>query len=170
MKNGIPDKGAVLTLASAHWFRVLSERIPGLKTHIVSAELPAALSAEERALVQHRSMLVRRLKVFPIEAIVRGYITGGAWKEYEREGTVHGIKVAAEMKLSQAFPEPLYTPSTKAPAGEHDVNIHPSEAASLVGEEYAPRIEALALQIYAVARDYAAERGIIIADTKFEFA
>jgi phosphoribosylaminoimidazole-succinocarboxamide synthase len=171
MENGIPDRGAILTLTSAHWFQVLTERIPGLKTHVVSLELPAGanLSDAERALIRHRSMQVRKLEVFPIEAIVRGYITGGAWKEYEVHGTVHGIKVAEGMKLSQAFPAAMYTPSTKAEQGQHDENIHPSQVASLIGEKYARIIEDLALKIYATAREYAAERGIIIADTKFEF-
>lgn len=170
MKNGIPNKGALLTLTSAHWLRLLSERIPGLRTHLISLDLPACLSEEEKALVKHRSMQVRKLKVFQIEAIVRGYITGSAWKEYERSGTVHGIRVAAGMKLAQAFPEALYTPSTKAEQGQHDENIHPAEVESLIGEKYALRIQELALKIYNIAKEYAAERGIIIADTKFEFA
>jgi phosphoribosylaminoimidazole-succinocarboxamide synthase len=115
-------------------------------------------------------MQVRKLKVFPIEVIVRGYITGSAWKEYKISGTVHGIPIAAGLKEAQAFPQgAIYTPSTKAEAGEHDENIHPSEAAKLVGDKYASRIEELALKLYTTARDYAYERGIIIADTKFEF-
>jgi len=115
-------------------------------------------------------MQVRKLKIFPIEAIVRGYITGSAWKEYQRTSTVHTIPIAPGLLESQAFPNgPIYTPSTKAPAGENDQNIHPSEAATLIGIKYAQRIEDLALSLYIAARDYAAERGIIIADTKFEF-
>lgn len=115
-------------------------------------------------------MRVRKLRVFPIEAIVRGYITGSAWKEYQQSSTVHGIKIEAGLKESQAFPQgAVYTPSTKAEAGQNDQNIHPTVAAQLVGEKYASRIEQLALKLYTTARDYAAERGIIIADTKFEF-
>ena len=115
-------------------------------------------------------MQVRKLKIFPIEAIVRGYITGSAWKEYQRSTTVHGISVPAGLQESEAFPNgPIYTPSTKAEAGQNDQNIHPSEAVALVGEKYAQRIEDLALSLYTAARDYAYERGIIIADTKFEF-
>jgi phosphoribosylaminoimidazole-succinocarboxamide synthase len=115
-------------------------------------------------------MQVRKLKVFPIEAIVRGYITGSAWKEYQRTSTVHGIPVAAGLREAEAFPQgAIYTPSTKAEAGQNDQNIHPSEAAVIVGAKYAQRIEELAIQLYTTARDYAAERGIIIADTKFEF-
>lgn len=115
-------------------------------------------------------MQVRKLKVFPIEAIVRGYITGSAWKEYQRSSTVHGIPVPAGLREAEAFPQgAIYTPSTKAEAGQNDENIHPSQAAVIVGAKYAQRIETLAIQLYTAARDYAAQRGIIIADTKFEF-
>ena len=115
-------------------------------------------------------MQVRRLKVFPIEAIVRGYIAGSAWASYQRTSTVHGIPIAKGLREAEAFPQgPIYTPSTKAEAGQNDQNIHPSEAAILVGAKYAQRIEDLAIQLYTAARGYAAQRGIIIADTKFEF-
>lgn len=135
-------------------------------------------------------MQVRKLKVFPIEAIVRGYITGSAWNEYQRSGTVHGIKVPAGLQESQEFPNgPIYTPSTKAELGGHDENIHPDQglklvsllqiiyansrlqttAAKIVGEPYASKIESLALQLYKTAHAYALSRGLIIADTKFEF-
>ncbi len=115
-------------------------------------------------------MQVRRLHIFPLEAIVRGYLTGSAWSEYTRSGTVHGISLPPGLQESQAFPSgPLYTPSTKAAPGEHDENISPERAAQIVGPDHAARIEELALQIYRVASAYAWERGIIIADTKFEF-
>jgi phosphoribosylaminoimidazole-succinocarboxamide synthase len=115
-------------------------------------------------------MVVRKLRVFPIEAIVRGYITGSAWKEYLKSNTVHGISMPKGLQEAQAFPQgAIYTPSTKAEAGKNDENIHPSKAAEIVGEKYASRIEELALKLYTTARDYAYERGIIIADTKFEF-
>lgn len=114
-------------------------------------------------------MQVRRLKVFPLEAIVRGYITGSAWKEYQRNGTVHNMQVPAGLKECEVFPQPIYTPSTKAEAGQNDQNITKAEAAEIVGPEYARRIAELALKIYTTAQAYAAERGIIIADTKFEF-
>ncbi|KAI9819381.1 MAG: Bifunctional purine biosynthetic protein ade1 [Phylliscum demangeonii] len=114
-------------------------------------------------------MQVRKLQIFPIEAIVRGYLTGSAWKEYQRQGTVHGICVPGGMHESQAFAEPLYTPSTKADAGKNDENIHPDQALRLVGEKHGRKIERLALDIYRFARDYALARGIILADTKFEF-
>lgn len=115
-------------------------------------------------------MQVRKLKIFPIEVIVRGYITGSAWREYQKSSTVHGIQIPAGLQNCQAFPQgAIYTPSTKAEAGANDENIHPSKAAEIVGEKYAQRIEDLAIKLYTTARDYAAERGIIIADTKFEF-
>lgn len=115
-------------------------------------------------------MQVRKLRIFPVEAIVRGYITGSAWKEYQRAGTVHGMKIEPGLKEAQAFPQgAIYTPSTKAEAGQNDENIHPDEAAKIVGDKYAAKIEDLALKLYTAARNYAAERGIIIADTKFEF-
>lgn len=114
-------------------------------------------------------MLVRKYKILPIEAIVRGYLTGSAWKEYKKTGTVHGIKIRAGMQESEAFDTPIYTPSTKADLGDHDENIHPDEAVKIVGEENAKKIADLALKLYIKAKDYAATRGIIIADTKFEF-
>ena len=114
-------------------------------------------------------MTVRKLKVFPIEAIVRGYITGSAWSSYKKTGAVNGKQLPEGLKESEQFPEPLYTPSTKAELGQHDENISTEEAAKIVGEKYARRIEDLALQVYKTARDHALTKGIIIADTKFEF-
>ncbi len=114
-------------------------------------------------------MLVRKLKVFPVEAIVRGYITGSAWSSYKKTGEVNGKKMPPALQESQEFPEPIYTPSTKAELGQHDENISTEQAAQILGEKYAKRIEDLSLQLYKAARDYAREKGIIIADTKFEF-
>ncbi|KAI9795491.1 MAG: Bifunctional purine biosynthetic protein ade1 [Piccolia ochrophora] len=170
LENGIPHKGSLLTLLSVHWFSVLSSSLPTLRTHLVSLEIPSVIPSELRGPLRNRSMQVRKLQIFPIEAIVRGYITGSAWKEYQTRGTVHGIPVPDGLQESQEFPGgPLYTPSTKAEAGENDENIHPSKAIELVGEKYASQIEQLSLTLYKTARDYARERGIIIADTKFEF-
>lgn len=170
MANGVPKKGSLLTLLSVHWFSVLPKLVPELKTHFVTLDIPASVPQSQHALLKHRSMQVRKYKIFPIEAIVRGYITGSAWKEYQKSGTVHGIPVAAGLKECEQFPGgAIYTPSTKAEAGANDENIHPSKAAEIVGEKYAKRIEVLALSLYKAARDYALERGIIIADTKFEF-
>jgi phosphoribosylaminoimidazole-succinocarboxamide synthase len=168
--QGIPSKGVLLTLLSAHWFSVLPTLIPSLRTHFLTLSLPSSIPNEQKHLIHNRSMQVRKLKIFPIEAIVRGYVTGSAWKEYQRTSTVHGIPIAQGLQESQAFPQgAIYTPSTKAEAGQNDQNIHPSEAAVIVGAKYAQRIEHLALELYTTARDYAMERGIIIADTKFEF-
>jgi len=169
MENGVPDKGLVLTLITAHWFRLLQQRIPDLKTHFLSLELPAAVPQSQVARLKGRSMLVRKLKVFPIEAVVRGYITGSAWSSYRKTGEVNGKRLPEGLQESQEFPEPIYTPSTKAELGQHDENISTEQAAQIVGEKYAKRIEQLSLQIYKVARDYARQKGIIIADTKFEF-
>lgn len=172
LKPGIPDKGAILTLISAHWFGVLVERIPGLRTHFITLDIPAnVVSADEARAIKNRSMHVRKLEVLKIEAIVRGYITGSAWKEYQAKGTVHGIAMPEGMQLSQKFPKAIYTPSTKAPAGQHDENIHPDDAWKELGDkETARKVEELSLAIYNTAAEYAEERGIILADTKFEFA
>jgi phosphoribosylaminoimidazole-succinocarboxamide synthase len=169
MSNGIPSKGILLTLLTAHWFRVLTSAIPGLKTHFLTLGLPSAVPQTLRPDLANRSMQVRRLEVFPVEAIVRGYITGSAWAEYQRSGTVNGKQMPRDLRESEAFPEPIYTPSTKAELGQHDENITIDRAAEIVGQKYAKRIEDLALQLYKTAREYALERGIIIADTKFEF-
>jgi len=170
MENGIPSKGTLLTLLSAHWFQLLPDLVPDLRTHFLTLSLPNSIPVSERSLLQNRSMLVRKLHIFPIEAIVRGYITGSAWKEYSKTSTVHGITIESGLRECQAFPAgAIYTPSTKAEAGANDENIHPETAAKIVGEKYAARIEELALKLYTAARDYALGRGIIIADTKFEF-
>ncbi|KAJ4311615.1 Bifunctional purine biosynthetic protein ade1 [Fusarium piperis] len=171
MKNGIPDKGKILNLISAHWFKVLTDRIPGLRTHFITLDVPAGVTPEEAKAIKDRSMQVRRLQVVKLESIVRGYLTGSAFKEYKKSGTVHGISVEPGMEEAQKFKQPLWTPSTKADAGEHDENIHPDDAWKEVGDrETADRVKELSLKIYEEASKYAEERGIILADTKFEFA
>lgn len=171
LSNGVPDKGHILCQLSSHWFDILRQRVPELKHHVISMSPPAEIvTTEERALLRGRCMHIRSLKVFPIEAIVRGYITGSAWSEYSKSGTVHGIQVPNGLELCQEFPGgPMYTPSTKAPIGEKDENISPEQARKLVGDKYANQIEALALKVYKAAHAYALERGIVIADTKMEF-
>ncbi|KAJ5460155.1 Phosphoribosylaminoimidazole-succinocarboxamide synthase [Penicillium daleae] len=170
MENGVPNKGVLLTLCTKTWFQILTQAIPTLRTHFLTLDLPPQIPESLRPKLQNRSMQVRKLRILPIEAIVRGYITGSAWKEYRTSGTVHGIKVPAGLKESEAFPDgPIYTPSTKAELGEHDENIHPDQAAAIVGEPYASTIASLAVQLYKAAHTYALERGVIIADTKFEF-
>ncbi|KAI8723873.1 Phosphoribosylaminoimidazole-succinocarboxamide synthase [Fusarium sp. LHS14.1] len=171
MKNGIPDKGKILNIISAHWFKVLQERIPDLRTHFITLDVPAGVTPEEAKAIKDRSMQVRRLEVVKLESIVRGYLTGSAFKEYKKSGTVHGITVEPGMEEAQKFKQPLWTPSTKADAGEHDENIHPDDAWKEVGDrETADRVKELSLKIYEEASKYAEERGIILADTKFEFA
>ncbi|KAK3190917.1 Bifunctional purine biosynthetic protein ade1 [Lecanicillium sp. MT-2017a] len=173
LSNGIPDKGHILCQMSSHWFKVLAERVPELKHHVISMNPPAApevVTKEEKDLLRGRCMQIRSLKVFPIEAIVRGYITGSAWNEYEKKGTVHGIPMPAGMQPCSAFVGgPIYTPSTKAPAGEKDENISPEQARKIIGDKYANKIEELALKVYKAAHEYAAEKGVVIADTKMEF-
>ncbi|KAJ5162362.1 hypothetical protein N7492_007754 [Penicillium capsulatum] len=170
MENGVPGKGVLLTLCTQTWFKILSEAIPSLRTHFLTLDLPSQIPESLRPTLQNRSMQVRKLRILPIEAIVRGYITGSAWKEYQKSGTVHGIPIPAGLKESEAFPNgPIYTPSTKAEQGEHDENIHPDQATAIVGEPYASAIATLAVQLYKAAHAYALERGVIIADTKFEF-
>ncbi|KAK7207534.1 hypothetical protein BZA70DRAFT_243870 [Myxozyma melibiosi] len=168
MKNGIPEKGKLLTQISKFWFSILADVCPN---HFITCDvssLPEPVQKYKDQL-EGRSMLVRKFKILPIEAIVRGYLTGSAWKEYKSKGTVHGIKVREGMRESEAFDTPIYTPSTKAELGEHDENIHPDEAVKIIGEENAKKIAELAVKLYVKAKDYAAGRGIIIADTKFEF-
>jgi phosphoribosylaminoimidazole-succinocarboxamide synthase len=170
MANGIPNKGVLLTLCTQKWFQILTEAIPTLKTHFLTLDLPPQIPESLRPVLQNRSMQVRKLHILPIEAIVRGYITGSAWKEYQKSGTVHGIPVAPGLRESEAFPDgPIYTPSTKAEQGEHDENIHPDQAAKIIGEPYASIVAELAVKLYKTAHEYALTRGVIIADTKFEF-
>lgn len=114
-------------------------------------------------------MLIRKFKLIPLEVIVRGYITGSAWKEYKTSGTVHGLSMPQGLQESQEFPEPIFTPSTKAEQGEHDENISPAQAATLVGQELCDRVASLAIKLYSKCKDYAKTKGIVIADTKFEF-
>lgn len=173
MKNGIDQKGAILTQLSQFWFKLLQSKIPSLRTHYVSLNIPQALQdrlpVEMISQLKRRSMVVKRLKVFPIESIVRGYITGSAWSSYQKNGTVCGRALPTGLQESERLRQPLWTPSTKAEVGGKDENISPAEAARIVGQAHADQIEQLSLELYNKASTYAAERGIIIADTKFEF-
>lgn len=167
MNTPIPGKGKVLTQLSLFWFDLLSSVCPN---HLVTgdmAEMPAGVQ-EYADQLTGRSMLVKSLRILPVEAIVRGYISGSGWKEYNSQGTICGIDIPAGMAESAELAEPLYTPSTKAEIGDHDENIHPDKAAEILGEQ-AQAVAQTAIQIYTTARDYAATKGIIIADTKFEF-
>ncbi|KAL4973778.1 hypothetical protein BDW66DRAFT_99612 [Aspergillus desertorum] len=170
MENGIPQKGVLLTLCTRKWFEILTTALPSLRTHFITLDLPPQIPESLRPVLQNRSMQVRKLRILPIEAIVRGYITGSAWNEYKKSGTVHGIPVKEGLRESEAFPDgPIYTPSTKAEQGEHDENIHPNKAVEILGEPYASKIAELAVTLYRIAHAYALTRGVIIADTKFEF-
>ncbi|KAI0642408.1 SAICAR synthetase [Trametes meyenii] len=168
LRNGVPDKGKVLTKISLFWFEKLKDVIP---THFVTAnveEMPEEIRKYKDTL-EGRAMLVRKAKVIPLEAIVRGYITGSGWSEYKKSGTVHGIPLPTGLVESQKLPEPLFTPSTKAEQGQHDENISPEKAASLIGPELYAKVEKAALQLYKEAADFALTKGLILADTKFEF-
>lgn len=174
LQNGIPEKGRILTGMSEFWFDKIAPGI--IKTHVLATkwdDFPEALRtrlAGVRDQVDGRAMLVRRARVIPVEAIVRGYITGSGWAEYKRSGTVHGIKLPEGLVESQEIPNgPIFTPSTKAEQGEHDENIHPDKVAELVGKELATKLADAAVKLYAKAAEHARANGIILADTKFEF-
>ncbi|KAJ3270223.1 hypothetical protein HDV01_000440 [Terramyces sp. JEL0728] len=164
----IVGKGKILTQVSNFWFDFLKDTI---KNHVITTnidEMPAIVHKYKDQLIG-RSMLVQKLKILPVEAIVRGYITGSAMVEYKKKGTVCDIPLPEGLVESQKLESPLFTPSTKAEQGDHDENIHPSKLNSIIGERYAREVEEMALKVYIKARDYAQTKGIIIADTKFEF-
>jgi phosphoribosylaminoimidazole-succinocarboxamide synthase len=166
MQNGLPGKGVVLTQISKFWFDYFSD----VPNHLISTEVAdvPGLSDEERTALAGRIMLCRKTRVVPIECIARGYITGSGWKDYQRSGKVCGIELPEGLKNSDQLAEPLFTPSTKAETG-HDENISFEEGAKVVGEELMTWLGETTLDLYGRARDYALERGIILADTKFEF-
>jgi phosphoribosylaminoimidazole-succinocarboxamide synthase len=168
MREPIPDKGRVLTAMSAFWFAQLADVVPG---HLLStdlADLPASVQAAAGdADLAGRVMLTRRADMLPVECIVRGYITGSAWKEYRRSGTMHGAALPPGLVEAERLPEPVFTPSTKAAEG-HDENISLAAAADLIGEALAAKVAETSLELYRRGSEWARERGIIIADTKFE--
>ncbi len=163
----IPGKGAVLTELSNFWF----ERIAGtISNHLTGIALADVLpDAEERAQVEGRSIVVQKLTPLPVEAIVRGYIIGSGWKDYQKTGTVCGIALPDGLRQADKLPETIYTPSTKADVGDHDENIDFAATVALVGEALAAQVRDVSIAIYNEAAAYARARGIIIADTKFEF-
>jgi phosphoribosylaminoimidazole-succinocarboxamide synthase len=167
LATGIPHKGEVLNQISLFWFDFLSDIVPN---HLVTADVaryPQSLQQYADQL-RGRSMIVRRAQMFPVECVVRGYISGSAWKEYKATGKVCGIDLPSGLRESEAFPEPIFTPSTKATSG-HDENISFASMCEIVGSEVASTLRDLTLRVYKKAADYARQRGIIIADTKFEF-
>ncbi|MCC6025908.1 MAG: phosphoribosylaminoimidazolesuccinocarboxamide synthase [Caldimicrobium sp.] len=164
----IPDKGKILTKLTLFWLNFLKDIV---ENHLITAnidEYPEVLK-KHRDVLEGRSMIVRKAKVFPVECIVRGYITGSAMKEYLKTGMVCGIPLPPGLKEADKLPEPIFTPSTKAELGSHDVNITFEEMIKIVGKETAEALKELSLKLYKTASSYAEERGIIIADTKFEF-
>lgn len=167
LATGIPHKGRVLTQISLFWFDFLADIVPN---HLITADVDQYPAAARKYADQlrGRSMLVRRADMFPVECVVRGYISGSAWKEYKATGKVSGIALPAGLKESEAFPEPIFTPSTKATTG-HDENISFDQMCEIVGVETASHLRDLTLRVYKKAAAYARQRGIIIADTKFEF-
>lgn len=167
LPNGIPRKGEVLTQLSHFWFERFASLVPNHLLARADEPLPARLQPFADRLAR-RSMIVKKAQPLPIECVVRGYLAGSGWKEYQRSQTVCGIKLPPGLQESSELPEPIFTPATKAEVG-HDENISFEQAARIVGDELAARVRELSLQIYKAARDYARQRGIIIADTKFEF-
>ncbi|MEI7814606.1 MAG: phosphoribosylaminoimidazolesuccinocarboxamide synthase [Coriobacteriia bacterium] len=168
LPDPIPFKGEVLTKLSLFWFELLGDVVPN---HLLSADV-ADLPAEFAPMAEYlrgRFMLVKKARVFPVECIVRGYLAGSGWAEYQRAGTVCGIPLAQGLVESDRLPEPIFTPSTKAEIGSHDENVSFEHAAQIIGLEAAEELRDKSLAVYSAAREHAAERGIIIADTKFEF-
>ena len=165
--NGIPDKGAVLTALSEFWFDRMKDIV---KNHIISTDVSEYPPATEpyRDVLRGRSMLVKKAEPYPVECVVRGYLAGSAVKEYRRDGSVCGIKLPAGLRESEKLSEPIFTPATKAESG-HDINISQREMADIIGKEAADFLIEKSLAIYKAASEYAASRGLILSDTKFEF-
>ena len=168
MDQGIPYKGQVLTAISLFWFEMMADLIPN---HVVATQVDdfPVETHKYRDQLEGRSMLVKKAKPLPVECIVRGYISGSGWKDYQQNGSICGIDLPAGLQESQILPETIFTPSTKAELGAHDENISIAETIKLVGPETAEKISDISKQIYTKAREFADTKGIIIADTKFEF-
>ena len=166
LPDPIPGKGIVLTALSDFWFAKLANVIPH---HLTGIAPESVVAPSERDQVAGRAMVVRKFKPLMIEAVVRGYIIGSGWKDYQKSGMVCGIKLPAGMKEAEQLPEVIFTPATKAPAGQHDENISYAEAEKIVGAALAAKVRGVSIQLYTEAAAYAKTKGIIIADTKFEF-
>lgn len=162
----IPEKGKILTAISNFWFDKLKDVVP---SHFTGDQPEDVVSAEDLPQVQGRAVVCKRLKPVPVEAIVRGYIAGSGWKEYKQQGTVCGIQLPAGLREADKLPEPIFTPSTKAAVGDHDENISYAQCEDILGAELAAKVRDTAILLYKTASEYAATRGIIIGDTKFEF-
>ena len=167
LPDPVPGKGQVLTEISNFWFAMMEDLIP---SHLTNSDLESVIEDDAvRQTLERRAIVARRLKPLPIEAVVRGYLIGSGWRDYEETGEVCGIALPAGLPQAAKLPETLFTPATKAEAGDHDENISFAEAAAMIGEPLASRVREVSIEIYERAAAYALERGIIIADTKFEF-
>ena len=168
MNDPIPDKGKILTQISTFWFGQIGDLVPN---HLVSTDVPSFPSACQAYAesLQDRTMLVRKARVIPFECVVRGYLSGSGWKEYRQTGGVCGIRLPADLTESDRLQEPIFTPATKEAVGTHDVNVPFDRMVQDLGRDLALRLRTLSLRVYALARDIAESRGIILADTKFEF-
>lgn len=170
LPTGIANKGAMLTQMANFWFAKLKHVVPN---HLTGIDPLSVVAREDKAQLGagtlSRAVVVKKLKPLPIEAIVRGYLVGSGWKEYQAKGTVCAIKLPAGLQLAQQLPQPLFTPSSKAAVGEHDENISITQVEALIGKDMAAQVAKVAIQLYKEAAEYALTRGIIIADTKFEF-
>jgi len=162
----IPDKGKILTAISNFWFDKLADVVPN---HFTGDRVEDVVPATELPLVEGRAVVAKRLQPIAVEAIVRGYIVGSGWKEYQKSGTVCGIQLPAGLKEASKLAQPIFTPSTKAAVGDHDENISYEQCEAVIGKELAAKVRDTAIALYSAAVEYAATRGIIIADTKFEF-
>ena len=166
LEEPIPEKGKILTAISNFWFDKLKDLVPN---HFTGDQVEDVVPAAELPLVEGRAVVAKRLKPFAVEAIVRGYIVGSGWKEYQKSGTVCGIQLPAGLKEAAKLPQPIFTPSTKAAVGDHDENISFAQCEAIIGAELAAKVRDTAIALYSAVVEYAATRGIIIADTKFEF-
>ena len=167
MPNPIPGKGEILTSLSNFWFDMMSDLVPN---HLTKLNINSYISDKrEIKILEKRSIIVKKLKPLPIESVVRGYLIGSGWRDYEKNSAICGIKLPKNLNQAQKLPEIIYTPATKAAAGDHDINIDYEMTESLIGKELAKRVKEISIDIYKRAFDYAISRGIIIADTKFEF-
>lgn len=163
----VPDKGKILTQISNFWFARTARIIPNHLTDITLQDV--IVDDAQCKLIADRAIVVKKLKALPVEAIVRGYLIGSGWKDYQTNGKICGIGLPAGLQLAEQLPEPIYTPSSKAEIGDHDENIHFQDTVELVGADLAAQIRDVSLKIYTEAAEYAYHKGIIIADTKFEF-
>ena len=166
LPTGIANKGAMLTQMANFWFEKLKHVVPN---HLTGIAPESVVAKDEIAQVTGRAVVVKRLKALPIEAVVRGYIVGGGWKEYQQKGTVSDVPLPTGLQLAQQLPAPIFTPSSKAAVGEHDENISIAQVQALIGKDMTAQVEKVAIQLYKEAAEYALSKGIIIADTKFEF-